>query len=104
MQTARKQPESKIRVRISPSLTIYVFEMLKTVKKACILVWLWASLVAHMVKNLPTVWETQVQYLGWKIPCRNEWLPTPVFLPVEFHRQRSLAGYSPWDGKRIGHS
>ena len=22
-------------------------------------------------------------------------LPTPGFLPVEFHRQRSLAGYSP---------
>ena len=24
-------------------------------------------------------------------------LPTPVFLPGEFHRQRSLAGYNPWD-------
>ena len=23
--------------------------------------------------------------------------PTPVFLPGEFHGQRSLAGYSPWD-------
>ena len=23
-------------------------------------------------------------------------LPTPVFLPREFHGQRSLAGYSPW--------
>ena len=22
--------------------------------------------------------------------------PTPVFLPGEFHGQRSLAGYSPW--------
>ena len=27
------------------------------------------------------------------------WLPTPVFLPGEFHGQRSLAGYSPWDRK-----
>ena len=26
----------------------------------------------------------------------NEWLPTPVFLPGEFHGQRSLAGYSHW--------
>ena len=25
--------------------------------------------------------------------------PTPVFLPGEFHRQRSFAGYSPWDCK-----
>jgi len=24
----------------------------------------WASLVAHMVKNLPTMWETWVQFLG----------------------------------------
>ena len=28
-----------------------------------------------------------------------EWQPTPVFLPVEFHGQRSLAGYSPWGHK-----
>ena len=25
--------------------------------------------------------------------------PTPVFLPGEFHGQRSLAGYSPWGHK-----
>ena len=31
-----------------------------------------------------------------KIPWRREWLPTPVFLPWEFHGQRSLVGYSPW--------
>ena len=30
---------------------------------------------------------------------RREWQPTPVFLPGEFHEQRSLAGYSPWDPK-----
>ena len=30
-----------------------------------------------------------------KIPWRKEWLSTPVFLPEEFHRQRSLVGYSP---------
>ena len=27
---------------------------------------------------------------------RREWLPTPGFLPGEFHGQRSLEGYSPW--------
>ena len=26
-------------------------------------------------------------------------MPTLVFLPGEFHRQRSLAGYSPWGHK-----
>ena len=30
-----------------------------------------------------------------KIPWRKEWLPTPLFLPGEFHGQRSLADYSP---------
>ena len=34
-----------------------------------------------------------------KIPWRREWQPTPVFLPAEFHGQRSLAGYSPWGRK-----
>ena len=30
-------------------------------------------------------------------------LPTTVFLPGEFHGQRSLAGYSPWGCKRVGY-
>ena len=34
-----------------------------------------------------------------KIPCRKEWQPTPVFLPVEPHRQRSLVGCSQWGCK-----
>ena len=34
-----------------------------------------------------------------KIPWRREWLPTPVFLPGEFHGQRRLSGYSPRDRK-----
>ena len=49
-----------------------------------------------MVKNLPEMWEILVQSLGWGDPRRREWLPTSVFLPGEFHKQRSLAGYSPW--------
>ena len=51
-----------------------------------------------MVKNLPAMQETQVQFLVGKIPWRKEWQPTPVFLPREFLRQ-SLAGYSPWGCK-----
>ena len=34
-----------------------------------------------------------------KIPWRREWQPIPVFLPGKCHRQRSLAGYSPWGHK-----
>ena len=50
-------------------------------------------LVAKTVKNLPTIQETQVQILGWEDPLEKERLATPVFLPREFHGQRSLVGY-----------
>ena len=32
-------------------------------------------------------------------PQRKEWLLSPVFLPREFHWQRSPVGYSPWGRK-----
>ena len=34
-----------------------------------------------------------------KTPWNRKWQPIPVFLPRKFHRQRSLAGYSPWGRK-----
>ena len=49
--------------------------------------------VAQTVKNLPAMQETQVQSLEDPLPGR-EWLTTPVFLPGEFHGQRSLVGYT----------
>ena len=37
---------------------------------------------------------------GWgRSPWRREWQPIPVFLPGEFHEERSVAGYSPWGCK-----
>ena len=61
-----------------------------------------SSLIAQTVKNLPALQETQVRSLGWEDPLKKEMethssilgigiLPTPV----EFHGQRSLAGYRP---------
>ena len=38
-------------------------------------------------------------YIAGKMPWRTEWQLTPVFLPGEFHGQRSLADYSPWGHK-----
>ena len=35
-----------------------------------------------------------------RFPWREKWQPTPVFLPGEFHGQRSLVGYSPWGYKQ----
>ena len=37
--------------------------------------------------------------LGREDPWRREQQPTPVFSSGESHRQRSLAGYSPWGPK-----
>ena len=37
-----------------------------------------------------------------KIPWSRKWEPTPVFLPEEFHGQRSLVGYSSC-GQRVRH-
>ena len=63
-----------------------------------------ASLVAQMVNNLPAVQGTQVQSLGWKDPLEREWLPSPVFLPGEFHGQRSLATVQGvTESQRVGH-
>jgi len=58
-----------------------------------------SMLVAQTVNSLPAIQESQVQSWVGKIPWRREWLPTPVFLPGEFHGQKSLVGYCPWGCK-----
>ena len=52
-----------------------------------------------MIKNSPTMQEMWVRSLGGNIPWIRDCLPTPLFLPGEFHGQRSLAGYSSWGHK-----
>ena len=42
------------------------------------------------------VQEMWVQSLGGEDALEEETAPHPVFLPGEFHGQRSLAGYTPW--------
>ena len=39
-----------------------------------------------------TDWRLAFDLWVGKIPWRRAWLPTSVFLPGEFHGQRSLAG------------
>ena len=41
------------------------------------------------------LWLGVYMFIIW----RRKWQPTPVFLPGEFHVQRSLADYSPWGHK-----
>ena len=54
------------------------------------------------VKNIPAMWETWVQSLGWEDPQERGMATQSsisVFLPGEFHGQRSLADCSPWGCK-----
>ena len=57
--------------------------------------------MAQTVKNLPAMWETRFDPWVGKMPWRKAWEPTPVFLPGEFHGQRSLMGFSPWGHKEL---
>ena len=53
-----------------------------------------------MVKNLPAnAGDVGLIPGSGKFPWRRKWQPTPVFLPGEFHGQRSLARYNPWGRK-----
>ena len=49
--------------------------------------------------TLTSIQDNVYSWVG-KIPWRRAWQPTPVFLPGEFHGQRSLAGGSPWGCKQ----
>ena len=58
-----------------------------------------------LVKNLSLHTGDRCEICGFnpwvrKIPCRRKWQPTPVFLPGEFHGQRSL-GYNHWGHKEL---
>ena len=62
-----------------------------------------ASQVAQLVNNQPAIQETQDRLLGWEDPLEKGMAIHLSILPAEFHGQRSLAGYSPWGHKRVGH-
>ena len=51
----------------------------------------WASLVAQMVKNLPEMWETWVQSLGYE-DTLGKGMGIHSSIPVESLGQRILVG------------
>ena len=69
---------------------------------SCAVCCYWPSPMAQWVKNLPAMQKTQ-EFDPWvkKTPWRRKWQPTPVFLSVKPHGQRSLAVYNPWGGKEL---
>ena len=63
-----------------------------------------ASLVAQTVKkNPPSVQESWVPSLGWKIPWRKAWQLIPVFLPGEFQTEEP-GGLQSMGSRRVGHN
>ena len=102
------QPQGQQRAKLSLSFTIsqrlikctsIELVVLSNHLILCLPLLLLLLLVAQMVTNLPAMQETQVWSLQKEDLWRREWLLTPVFLPGEFHGQRTLAGYSPWGHK-----
>ena len=47
--------------------------------------------VAKYPAAMETEFDPWIEAIPWKREC-----PSPVFLPEEFHGQRSLAGYGLW--------
>ena len=53
-----------------------------------------------MIKNLPAMWETWVQFLVWEDALEEGMATHSSILCLENpHGQRSLAGYSLWGHK-----
>ena len=69
------------------------------VRRPIIFSQLYHSLVAQGGNNLPAMQETWVQSIGQEDPLEEEMATHSNNLPGEFHGQRNLAGYSPWDYK-----
>ena len=61
--------------------------------------------MAQQIKNPPAKATRRQGFNLWvgKVHWRRKWHPTPVFLPREFHGQRSLAGYSPRGSPKVKH-
>jgi len=67
---------------------------------------LFAEVLIRFIRSFPGGSESAcsagdlglILWLG-RSPGKEKWLPTSVFLPGKFHRQRSLMGYSPWGHK-----
>ena len=51
-------------IRTNPFIRISLLQTVKQITKLTS----WASLIAQLVKNIPTIQETQVWFLGWEDP------------------------------------
>ena len=62
-----------------------------------------ASLVAQLVKNLPVMWETWVQSLGWEDPLENEMAAHSSILAWRIPWTEEPGGLQSMGSQRVGH-
>ena len=63
----------------------------------------WASLVAQLVKNLPTMQETWVQSLGWEDPLEKGKATHCSILAWRIPWTKKLGGLEYMGSQRVGH-
>ena len=64
---------------------------------------IWTSLVAQMIKNLPAMWETQVQSLDWKEPLEKEMATHSSTLAWRIPWREEHGRLQSMGSQRVGH-
>ena len=62
------------------------------------------SLVAQMVQNLPTMWETQVHSLGWEDPMEKEMAAHSSTLAWKIPWTKERGRLQAMGSQRFGHN
>ena len=57
--------------------------------------------MAQTVKNLPAMWETRLQSLGWEDPLEKEMETYSSILAWEIPWTEEPGGLHPWGRKRV---
>ena len=63
----------------------------------------WAFLVAQMVKNLPAMWKTWIQSLGWEDPLEEAMATHSSILPWRIPWTEEPGGLQSMGSHRVGH-
>ena len=63
----------------------------------------WASLVAQMVKHLPTMWDAQVRSLGWEDPLKKEMATRSSILAWKIPWTEDPGRLQSMGSQRVGH-
>ena len=64
---------------------------------------MWASLIAQLVKNLPTVQEIRVRFLGWEDPLEKEMATHSDMLAWRIPWAEEPGGLQSIGLQRVGH-